>query len=214
MGSMTNSVLIVNTHTGPNPTFVDPLEEFIHTAGIEPTLRSGYENIDLQTLQPRSIVLTGVPLDVDYSLSQPRTQSLIVRNFHWLRAWSGPVLGICYGHQILAHIFGGEVGTLDEPICDRHFLLQIEPHHQTGIFQGVAELDVFAEHRDYVTRIPPVFTVLSRKDGVPYIMRHSSYAVYGMQFVPEQSGEAAQTVLARFLEHMPTQIAPADQNRS
>jgi GMP synthase-like glutamine amidotransferase len=144
----------------------------------------------------RRIILTGVPLDVDYSLAQARTQRLVNRAFGWLRECQRPVMGICYGHQILAHVLGGRVSSLAETVLDARYPLVLIA--AAGIFSGVEELKVFAEHRDYVSVVPRGFTVLSRKNGIPYIMYDSEREMYGVQFVPEQSDAQTQEILKRF----------------
>jgi GMP synthase (glutamine-hydrolysing) len=135
-------------------------------------------------------------MNVSYSLAEAETQRIIDRAFGWLRDCGRPVLGICFGHQILAHVFGGRVSTLEEPVLDARYPLVLS--REGGIFSGFEELRVFAEHRDYVSAVPRGFTVLSRKNGVPYIMHDPERQMYGVQFVPEQSDDRSKEILRRF----------------
>lgn len=125
------------------------------------------------------------------------------RAFGWLRVCRSPVLGICYGCQILAHIFGGEVSSLPEMVKDERFPLAWPADNESGIFSGVESLTVFAEHKDYVSEIPEEFTILCQIDEAPYIMYHREKAMYGVQFVPEQSDQRSKKVLKRFVEKAP-----------
>jgi GMP synthase-like glutamine amidotransferase len=93
-------------------------------------------------------------------------------------------------------LFGGQVSSLDKTVVDARYPLVLS--RQGGIFSGVEELKVFAEHRDYVSVVPRGFTVLSRKNGIPYIMYDSEREMYGVQFVPEQSDAQTQEILKRF----------------
>lgn len=58
---------------------------------------------------------------------------------------------------------------------------------------------MFAEHRDYVSVVPRGFTVLSRRNGIPYIMYDPEREMYGVQFVPEQSDDRTKEILKRLV---------------
>jgi GMP synthase (glutamine-hydrolysing) len=194
---MNDEVLIVNTHPGENPVFVGKLRAYLTALEAEHDVIEGYEGLNPLDSNAHCIILTGVPLDVDYSLSEDRTKKLIDRSFGWLRECGRPVLGICFGHQILAHVFGGQVSSLEETVEDARYPLVLS--REGGIFSGIAELRVFAEHRDYVSVVPRGFRVLSREKGIPYIMYDPEGEMYGVQFVPEQSDARTRAILKRFV---------------
>lgn len=194
---MDKPVAVVNTHPADNPEFVGKLTEFLVAAGVDYQVLDGYRRPSPAEIHPRCVILTGVPLDVGYSLAQPDRQRLIDRAFGWLRDCRLPVLGICYGHQILSHVFGGQVSALERPVVDPQFPLAVESRE--GIFRRTEKLVVYAEHRDYVSEVPKGFKVLSSKNGVPYIIYHPAKDMVGMQFVPEQSDDSAREPLRRFV---------------
>ncbi|MGD2027865.1 MAG: gamma-glutamyl-gamma-aminobutyrate hydrolase family protein [Anaerolineales bacterium] len=196
---MSGKEFIVNTHPGKNPLFVGGLADFLDSLAVEYEIISGYEDINLPEDKPSHIILTGVPIDVDYSLTQKETQKVVETGFNWLRECDCPVLGICYGNQILGHIFGGKVDTLSETVKDAHYPLHWQPDRRSGIFAGVGRLEVFAEHRDYISEIPEGFTVLCQQDGIPYILYGQEKEFYGVQFVPTLSDEDSKQILKRFL---------------
>lgn len=113
---MPGPALIINTHPRPNPEFVNPLTELLEELGAGYHSLSGYQPLDLPALRPSCVLLTGVPLTADYSLSDPETQNLVEEFFGWLKDYTRPLLGICYGHQIIAHVLGGAVSPLTEPV--------------------------------------------------------------------------------------------------
>jgi GMP synthase (glutamine-hydrolysing) len=192
-------VIIVNTHPFENPEFVGKLADFIRTIGVEPEIVEGYANASPLDRFPSSIILTGVPMNANYSLAEADTQREVNRAFGWLRDCKCPVLGICYGHQILAQIFGGKVSALKRMVKDERLPLAWKADAKSGIFSEVAYLEVFAEHRDYVSTIPQGFTVLCQLNDVPYIMYHPGRELYGVQFVPEQSDERSKELLRQFV---------------
>lgn len=192
-------ILVVNTHPGPNPLFLDGLLTHLATLHICPQVIGGYDGDQISHHKPDRIILTGVPLDADYSLSEPPTQRLVHRTFGWLRDARFPVLGICYGHQIIAHIFGGQVASLAQPVEERRYPLGLVTKGDVGIFAGFKKIEVFAEHRDYISRVPSGFKVLTRDSPIPYIIYNPDRQIYGIQFVPELSDNGTQKILERFL---------------
>jgi GMP synthase (glutamine-hydrolysing) len=198
-GRMSEKVIIVNTHPGENPEFVGKLVTFLESLGIEPEIIDGYDGETPLDRNPSCIILSGVPIDADYSLAERDTQRVVDTAFGWLRESGCPVLGICYGHQILAHVFGGEVSSLQDVVTDERMQLTWQAGEGRGIFWGSGELEVFAEHRDYVSRVPREFETLCRVGEIPYIIYHRAREMYGVQFVPEQSDENCRELLEQFV---------------
>lgn len=196
---MSEKVLIVNTHPDENPEFVGKLVAFMESLGIEPGIMGGYEDVSPLDKNPSCIILSGVPIDADYSLAERETQRAVDTAFGWLQESHCPVLGICYGHQIVAHVFGGEISSLPAMVKDERLPLTWKAGEGYGIFSGSGALEVFAEHRDYVSRIPEGFETLCQVGEIPYIIYHQAREMYGMQFVPEQSDEECWELLKRFV---------------
>lgn len=95
-----------------------------------------------------------------------------------------PVLGICYGLQLMTYVLGGKVerGTIRE-----YGLAKLEQKSKTILFQGWSKKEpVWMSHGDQVTRLPQGFTVLaSTKDCLVSAMARPSQKLYGVQFHPE-----------------------------
>ncbi len=95
-----------------------------------------------------------------------------------------PVLGLCYGHQLLAQALQGRVtpGTTREYGSARLKILRHE-----GVFKGLADTEeVWMSHGDTVSELPRGFTVLGATDDCPIAaMGHSGRRIYGFQFHPE-----------------------------
>jgi GMP synthase-like glutamine amidotransferase len=200
---MSKTIAIVNTHPEENPFFVENMQAFLAELEISPIIVEGYEENPLD-YKPKHIFLTGVPLSATYSLSENETQAVVEEAFGWLLQCRQPVMGICYGHQILAHIFGGSISSLGRTILDERYPLTLAPDKQQGIFTGMGQLQVFAEHMDYISVVPEEFRVLCSKNDIPYIIYHPEKEFYGVQFVPELSNEMTKEALRRFVETNPS----------
>jgi GMP synthase (glutamine-hydrolysing) len=131
----------------------------------------------LRRLNPKGLILSGGPASV-YDEGTPRLEGKY-REF-----FSCPILGICYGFQLLAKEFGGQV----EPSHNREYgfsrLRIIEP--DSPLFAGLPhELDVWLSHGDYVTKIPEGFRPIAETSGALNAFDSLSNRIYGVQFHPE-----------------------------
>ena len=131
---------------------------------------------DLANLNVAAVILSGGPASV-YDADSPQMPD-------WVLASGLPVLGICYGMQLLAHALGGEV----EPADRREYgpsQVRIDGDRQSPLFVGVeGSIDVWMSHGDHVTRLPEGFISLASSGNAPCaaISRGSTYAI---QFHPE-----------------------------
>ena len=117
-----------------------------------------------------------------------------------LAAWLGPLLtgevrrpllGICFGHQLIAHAGGGEIGDLTE---DRAKRVAVEISELEGgrLLPGRHELRVVVSHREEVKRLPRGFRPVARRRGVAVDgMEHDDLPVFSFQFHPEAGEEFA-----------------------
>ncbi len=95
-----------------------------------------------------------------------------------------PILGVCLGHQIIGHVFGGKVGRV-KPLHGKSSLVK---HDGKTIFSGVKNpLEAGRYHSLAVLEVPKGFEVsaISLSDGVIMGIRHKSRPIEGVQFHPE-----------------------------
>jgi len=94
-----------------------------------------------------------------------------------------PVLGICYGHQLLAHHLGGSVQQGDR---GEYGIAQLTVNGTDALWSGVVGSQIWMSHRDTVQVAPPGFSVTASTDtsGIA-AMSHPERKLFGVQFHPE-----------------------------
>jgi GMP synthase (glutamine-hydrolysing) len=130
---------------------------------------------ELSQKHPAALILSGGPASV-YEEGAPQVDPAALR--------AGiPVLGICYGMQLIAHHLGGTV----EPGPRREFgpaVLEVEDGG--GIFAGLpAEMPVWMSHGDHVPELPPGFRGIARSANSRYAAFANDTGIMGIQFHPE-----------------------------
>ena len=124
----------------------------------------------------RRSILSGGPSSV-YDTDAPRADPAL---------WSGriPVLGICYGLQLMAHELGGEV----VPSTKREYgPATVSVTDASGLFAGIErEQPVWMSHGDSILRPPEGFASTAQTDSTPYAgLADAGRNLYGIQFHPE-----------------------------
>lgn len=129
------------------------------------------------TRQPKGLVLSGSPYSV-YQEGAPRPDSKL------LQALDCPLLGICYGLQILAFDMGGEVKSSNNREFGYARLKVVDEN--SSLFQGLpAEMDVWMSHGDQMTSVPGGFRVTALTDDALNAIEDTSRGIFGVQFHPE-----------------------------
>jgi GMP synthase (glutamine-hydrolysing) len=115
-----------------------------------------------------------------------------------------PVLGICYGLQLLAHRLGGLVEKADDREYGRA-LLKIESDDPLfADLPGGVERVVWMSHGDRVLRLPPGFVELGTSESSPFAaVRHPDKPIWGLQFHPEVAHtEGGERMIANFVHRI------------
>jgi len=131
---------------------------------------------ELERRGARAIILSGGPNSV-YDEDAPRPDPAV---------WSGriPVLGICYGAQLMAHELGGDV----LPTTRREYgPANVTITHDDGLFHGIErEQPVWMSHGDSINRLPEGFRATAQTDSTPFAgLADPVRNLYGIQFHPE-----------------------------
>ena len=112
-----------------------------------------------------------------------------------------PILGLCYGHQLVAHLLGGKVHPLGQGEYGKTRLC-LEPGTTSPLLERVdSETEVWMSHGDTVLEAPPGFKVLAHTPLCPVAaMGHDSRPIFGLQFHPEVSDtRQGRAMLANFV---------------
>ncbi len=130
-------------------------------------------------LQPRGIILSGGPNSV-YEPGAPQLPD-------WVLESGLPVLGICYGMQLLAHALGGKVSSSSHREYGPAQITVTAEAGDDGIFAGLPrELDVWMSHGDRIEAMPPGFVSIAKSGNSPCAaMARPADLLYAIQFHPE-----------------------------
>jgi GMP synthase (glutamine-hydrolysing) len=156
--------------------------------------------------KPTGIILSGGPNSV-YGDNVPLADPAIFD--------IAPVLGICYGMQLIAHIEGGQVIRTDRREYGRAEMKILEPD---GLFAGFSKgepVTAWMSHGDHIEQPPKGYRVTAESKGNPIsAFRHENRPIFGVQFHPEvahtpRGGEVISNFLFGVCKAEPTWTAGA-----
>lgn len=133
----------------------------------------------LKSFSPKAIILSGGPSSVTVD-DGPRVDPAVFDS-------GVPVLGICYGQQLMCELLGGKVNPSDHREFGRAFVeTQEESPLCKGIWHKGTKHQVWMSHGDRVEKLPDGFKVIATSEGAPCaVIADESRHFYGVQFHPE-----------------------------
>jgi GMP synthase (glutamine-hydrolysing) len=133
----------------------------------------------VEQLRPRAFILSGGPASV-YEEGAPQAPSYVFES-------ALPVLGICYGMQLLAHQLGGRVAPGTEREYGHATVNRNDPGDAaSAIFVGLPpSMQVWMSHGDRIVELPPGFQALAYSDNSPMAVMGNGKGMFGLQFHPE-----------------------------
>ena len=132
---------------------------------------------EISALRPKGLILSGGPASV-YATDAPRPDKAIFD-------LGIPVLGICYGIQLLAHYLGGKVEPGEKREYGKGSLL-VKDRSSPLFVTLPAKLQVWNSHGDRLTKLPPGFKSVAVTENSGYAaIEHRAKKFFGLQFHPE-----------------------------
>ena len=125
---------------------------------------------------PKGIIFTGGPNSV-YGEDTPQIEKEVFE-------LGVPVLGICYGQQLMSHLLGGRVDTA--PVRE-YGKSHVNLDNSSKLFKGIEKEEVcWMSHTDYVAEAPVGFKIIAHTDVCPVAaIANEEKKLYGVQFHPE-----------------------------
>ena len=145
----------------------------------------------IKAKNPKGIIFTGGPNSV-YAEETPKVDAGVFE-------LGIPVLGICYGHQFMAHTLGGHVESAG---ISEFGKTSLELQNDCSLFKGVEGKNIcWMSHNDYVSEVPEGFQTYAMTSECPVAaMINDERKLYGVQFHPEvEHTPFGRKMLANFL---------------
>ncbi|MBT4935808.1 C26 family cysteine hydrolase domain-containing family [Candidatus Woesearchaeota archaeon] len=161
------------------------------------TDNSSVVRIKIEELESRDfdeahgIVISGSPTlltQVDYSHLVKKTQLCVESKL--------PILGICFGHQLLGLYFGAEITLGELRKGDEEITL-----NESDLFKNIDRQVILQEmHREDIT-VPDNFVLIGTSNNTKNeAMKHKDQPIYGTQFHPEISGDVGSVIINNFIK--------------
>ena len=133
----------------------------------------------IRAMDPIGIIFTGGPNSV-YDPKAPHVDPVIF-------TWGVPILGICYGCQLMAHSLGGRVTEAQDDSAREYGKTETYFDTACRLFKGLpAQGITWMSHGDYMEKVPDGFSLVARSDACPNVaICDEARGFYGVQYHPE-----------------------------
>ncbi len=148
---------------------------------------------ELERMNPRAIILSGGPSSV-YDPASPTCDDRVFE-------LNVPILGICYGIQLMSAKLGGKV----EPAARREYgFAQLEITPPSELLAGLpSPLRIWNSHGDHVAQVPPGFRITGRTENAISVIENPRTRMYAVEFHPEvRHTDRGTEILRHFVEDL------------
>jgi len=189
-------ILLINNNNTSIRKRTQQIIDFLESSQIQFMVLTNLDKIDEIDLHSiRGIILSGSSLN----LTKPIDIQLVSNNIALLlRCENIPMLGICFGFQMMCMSFGGRIEHMQK---ENNKIENTNVTVLSPLFKGLPTLfKVCSYHGDKITYVPKTFEVICKSDdGIIQGIQNLSKKIFGLQFHPE-SNKKTRKILLNFLE--------------
>jgi len=145
---------------------------------------------EIKKYNPKGIIFTGGPNNV-YAQNSPKISKDVFE-------LDIPILGICYGSQLMAHLLGGKVSSAK---ISEYGKTKLSITCESELFDSIpSNLDCYMSHTDYISDVPKGFIVTSSTKDCPIAsMENQNKKLYAVQFHPEVDNSYGKKLIENFI---------------
>lgn len=180
-------ILVINCGSNKSKYIGEIVDEFMDVKNVLLTKFSEdvLEGID-------GVIISGAPI-----LVTEIDTSSVLEQMNWIKETKLPVLGICFGHQVIGLLHGSMASKMRE---DRDWQL-VEFYEECPLFDKLpTEVSMMEDHCETIS-IPQGFELVASSDAcVNECMQHLTKPIYGVQFHPEVSGNHGRVLIENFIK--------------
>jgi GMP synthase (glutamine-hydrolysing) len=103
-----------------------------------------------------------------------------VQEIELIKSTKKPIIGICFGCELIVYAFGGKLKALDQPHSG---VREIEVTNKD--YSNNDKISVYEHHGYIIDELPIGFSVLAKSPDGPEAIKHDSLPIFGLQFHPE-----------------------------
>lgn len=143
-----------------------------------------YQVISYSEINPGEIEnFDAVVLSGGHNLHNKNSRDQFKKEINLIKNSTKPILGICYGSELIARAFGAKLEWMD---TKERALIKIDIVKPDVLFADLPNFRVFENHRMIIKKLPDNLIALAKSpDGIE-IFKHTTRPIYGMQFHPEK----------------------------
>ncbi len=182
-----NKILVIDCGSNKTKYIEEIVDEFID---VKSAKLLDFKESDLENIA--GVIISGAPILVTEVDPTP-----YIKQLHWIKTTELPILGICFGHQIIGLMHGAFASRMKE---DRDWQT-IETYEDCPLFNRLPdEVEIMEDHCESIS-IPEGFELVASSDTcVNEVMQHKEKVIFGVQFHPEVSGNHGRVMIENFVK--------------
>ncbi len=185
---MTNKIVIIDCGSSKVPDIHKCLTELNADVEVVKLEESDSERLS----KAKGVIISGAPV----LLTQTDTSQYLGR-FDWVDDFENPILGICFGHQILGLLDGADIKLVDET----RIAQEINIVTSSSLFNELNEEVIMGEDHCEEITLPKNYKLIANSASCKVeAMQHKFKQIFGVQFHPEVSGIQGLKLLKNFVK--------------